>query len=525
MGGNEREGELRVKRRQVLQGMGGAAGVVAVGCAADVVDGPPAGPGAGGAGGAGGTGANTSSTAMGGQGGRGGAGGQGGQGGAGGQAPDCDDTGGLSAEELLAPIEHIVVLCLENRSFDHYLGGSLRLVEGRMDVDGLTGTESNEHPTDGPVLVHQMADLEPEDPPHQWDPVHTQWNLGAMDGFVQAKLDESAGSTTYAEVMGYYVRDQVPIHHALADAYALCNAYFASVLGGTWPNRFHLHGATSQGQKQNVPIASGFESIWPLLKSAGLTVKNYHHGVAWCMGSYLKFDDLAIYDQFQSDAAAGTLPNFSIIDPQFFLTGANDDHPSNANVPLAQALISDVYTTLALSPQWDKCLLVVTYDEHGGFYDHVAPPISGDDLVEFNHMGVRVPALVAGPYVRHGCAVNTVVDHVAILKTLSTRWGIAPLTTRMGNSNDLSSFLDPVRVTNMTPSMPVGLPPLTISMAALRAHAERIERGQIEPQHPELITALRQHGVLKTVMRDFEPERLLMRQLEKGQKKGILRLI
>lgn len=522
---------MRLKRRQVLQGVGGAAGAIAVGCGSDVTDVVLPGPGSGGAGGMGGVGGMGATTStggaggMGGRGGQGGQGGEGGQGGAGGGGPDCEDTGGLSAEELLAPIEHIVVLCMENRSFDHYLGGSLRLAEGRMDVEGLTGLESNEHPTEGPVLVHQMAELQPEDPPHQWDAVHTQWNLGAMDGFVQAKVDASAGSTTYDEVMGYFVRDQLPIHHALADAYVICNAYFSSVLGGTWPNRFYLHGATSEGQQENVPITSGFESIWPVLKNEGLTVKNYHHGVAWCMGSYLKFNDLALYDAFQADAAAGTLPNFSIIDPQFFLAGANDDHPSNADVPLAQALISDVYTTLALSPQWDKCLLVVTYDEHGGFYDHVTPPISGDDLVAFNHMGVRVPALIAGPYVRQGCAVNTVVDHVAILKTLATRWGIAPLTTRMGTSHDLSSFIDPVRVSSQTPSMPVGLPPLTISMAELRAHAERIKRGRIEPQHPELIAALRQHGVYKTVMRGFDPERLLMRQLEKGRQKGILCLI
>ncbi len=505
----------------MLKTVGGAAGASWLGCSSDAevaVD-PSGGTGGtptGSVGGAGGTG---------GSGGVGGAAGAGGQGGAGGGEPSCDDTRGLSAEELLAPIEHIVVLCMENRSFDHYLGGSLRLAEGRMDVEGLLGAESNPHPNEGPVLVHAMDDLEPEDPPHQWDGVHTQWNLGAMDGFVQAKLDEDPGSTTYAEVMGYYRRHQVPIHHALVDAYVVANAYFSSVLGGTWPNRFYLHGATSQGVEENLPITSGFEPIWPLLKNEGLTVKNYHHGVAWCMGSYLKFDDLALYSQFQADAAAGNLPNFSIIDPQFFLAGANDDHPSNANMPLAQALISDVYTTLAESPQWNNCLLVVTYDEHGGFFDHVAPPISGDDLVEFNHMGVRVPALVAGPYVRQGCAVDTVVDHVAVLKTLSTRWGIAPLTTRMSTSNDLSSFIDPALVTGRTPRAPVTLPPLTVSLAEIRRHDERIRRGRVAPQHPELLDALRQHGVYRTVMKHFEPERLLMQQLRRGQQKGLLKLI
>jgi phospholipase C len=510
-----------MRRRRLLQGLGGAAGAVAVGCGSDETRTPAApggggtGPGAGGQGGAPTT-VTTSSA---------GGGGSGGMGGAGGGEPtsSCDDALGMSPEELLAPIEHVVVLCLENRSFDHYLGGSLRLEEGRMDVVGLAGTEANPHPQNGPVSVYAMDELEPDDPPHQWDAVHDQWNLGMMDGFVQAALD--AGGSNPEEVMGYYVRDQLPIHHALADTYAVCNAYHCSVLAGTWPNRFYLHGATSNGVEENVPILNGFDSIWPVLKDDGLTVRNYYGDVPWAVGAYLKTGDLELYNAFEMDAASGNLPNFSIIDPRFFGAGANDDHPANANVALAQALISDVYTTLALSPAWDKCLLVVTYDEHGGFFDHVAPPISGDDQVEFNHMGVRVPALVAGPYVRQGCAIDTVLDHVAILKTLSTRWGIAPLNTRMSASNDLSSFIDPLRVQNQEPSPPVALPMLTIYQSELRAHAERLDRGLVAPQHPELIDALRQHGILKTVRRHMNADATLAHYFDRARAKGVLRLL
>lgn len=512
----------KLPRRRVLQGLGGAAGAIAVGCgSSDESTGPTSSSAGGGLGGNGGAGG----IPQGGGGGVGGFGGEGGAGGAGGASADCEDTLGLSPEELLAPIEHIVVLCMENRSFDHYFGGSLALVEGRPDVDGLVGTETNPHPQDGPIAVHHMMNLEPEDPPHQWDAVHTQWNLGDMDGFVQASLDENPNHPGYDEVMGYYLREQVPIHHALADAYALPNAYFCSVLGGTWPNRFYLHGATSEGQQQNVPILNGFTPIWPALKALGLTVRNYHGDVPWALGGYFKQDDMAQYAQFEVDAAAGTLPNFSIIDPRFFGAGANDDHPSNANVPLAQALISDVYTTLAQSPVWDKCLFVLTYDEHGGFYDHVPPPISGDTLVPFNHMGVRVPAVIAGPYVRHGCAVNTIVDHVAILATLATRWGVAPLTPRMSTSNDLSSFIDPALVQTRTPRAPITLPRLTVSRAAIAAHAERLKRGEIPAQHPELIDALAQHGILKTVMRNLDHDAALQHHLERAARRGVIRLI
>lgn len=511
----------RVRRRHILQGLGGAAGAVAVGCGADE---PSTTSGATTASGGGGA---SASGGFGGAGAAGGGGqqGVGGSGGAGGSGATCDDDGGLSPEELLEPIEHIVVLCMENRSFDHYFGGSLSIVEKRTDVEGLSGHEYNEHPKHGPIHVHHMTDLAPADPPHQWDGVHTQWNLGEMDGFVQASLDENPEHDGYHEVMGYYLRDQVPIHHALVDTYALCNAYFCSVLGGTWPNRFYLHGATSHGIEQNAPILNGFNPIWPVLKNEGLTVKNYFGDIAWALGAYLKDDDLAPFSQFESDAESGNLPNFSIIDPRFFGAGANDDHPNNANVPLAQALISDVYKILATSPQWNKCLLVVTYDEHGGFYDHVSPPISGDDLVAFNHMGVRVPAIVAGPYVRQSCAVNTIVDHVAVLKTLSTRWGVAPLTTRMSTSNDLSSFIDPDRVKNGDPSAPITLPQLTIQAAEIRAHARRIARGEVPPQHPELIDALRQHGILKTVMRKLDADRTLKHHLERAARRGVLRVV
>ena len=218
---------------------------------------------------------------------------------------------------------------------------------------------------------------------------------------------------------------------------------FCSVLAGTWPNRFYLHAATSNGVQSNAP-ALGLQAVWDPLKNAGATVRNYHHGVAFATGGYLKFDDLAPMSAFMADAAAGTLPNFSIIDPQFFGGGANDDHPSNANVPLAQLLISDIYSALAASPQWNRCLFIVTYDEHGGFYDHVPPPLSGDTDVDFANVGFRVPAVVVGPYVKQGCAIDTVFDHVSVLATAAAKWGIAPLTPRMATTNDLTSCIDPL---------------------------------------------------------------------------------
>ena len=167
----------------------------------------------------------------------------------------CAQGTDLSAEELLAHIETVVVLCMENRSFDHYLG-SLSLLEGRDDVVGLDGTESNLNRDGVPIGVHLFNDFTPEDPPHSWNAARKQWNNGLNDGFVRthAGPDES-------DVMGYHVRDQLSVLYSLADGGAVCNHWYSSVMGPTWPNRFYLHGADAHGRKSNVPIFWGYDSI------------------------------------------------------------------------------------------------------------------------------------------------------------------------------------------------------------------------------------------------------------------------
>ncbi|MEO7093628.1 MAG: alkaline phosphatase family protein, partial [Polyangiales bacterium] len=144
----------------------------------------------------------------------------------------CTATSTMTPQQLLAHVETIIVLCMENRSFDHYLG-SLRVAENRMDVDGLTGTESNPSASGGTVSVHLLQDFTPEDPPHGWSACHEQWNNGANDGFVKAHEGSSE-----ADVMGYHDRSQLPVTYALADAGVVCNRWFAACLGPTWPNRF-----------------------------------------------------------------------------------------------------------------------------------------------------------------------------------------------------------------------------------------------------------------------------------------------
>lgn len=506
----------RVSRRSVIMGIGASVGSVAFGCGGDDdatdetkpggTGGKDAGTGGSSTGGASGSGA-TGGTASGGSAGSDGGAGTGGDAGGDAGPVTCESTTSLTPSQLLAGIDTIVVLCMENRSFDHYLG-SLSLLEG-LTVNGLTGNESNPNSAGTQVPIFNLLDFTPADPPHGWDAAHAQFNSGANDGFVT----EHAGSSEN-DVMGYHVRSQIPITYALADAAAICDQYYASVMGPTWPNRFFLHGASSNGNKSNTP-AIGFNSVWPLLDDAGVSNKNYFHDLPWCAGGFLKLSGTAGISQFFTDAAAGTLPQFCIIDPQFIGAGANDDHPDH-DIQLGQVLIGSVYQALAQSPQWNKCLLIVTYDEHGGFYDHVAPPTTDDERPEFQQMGFRVPTLALGPFVRKGCVVSTKLEHSSIPKTLATRFGIPSLNQRMDAASDLSSVIQPGFLAD--PQPPIALPQLTVNRGALLARKFAIH-------HPELWQAAESGRIPRHLDRRSKGIGETEHVLRWAQKLGVARVI
>ncbi|HSJ99787.1 MAG TPA: alkaline phosphatase family protein [Kofleriaceae bacterium] len=421
----------------------------------------------------------------------------------------CTATSPMTPAELLAHVESIVVLCMENRSFDHYLG-ALRLAEGRMDVDGLAGGESNPNRAGTPVAVHPLDDYTPEDPPHSWDACHAQWNNGANDGFVR----EHAGASE-ADVMGYHVRSQLPVTYALADAGVVCNRWFSACLGPTWPNRFYLHGATSKGRQSNAPVL-GFTSIWSRLADKGVDgCTNYYSDVAWATGGYGKLVGLAGIERFFEDAGAGNLPPFSIIDPQFFGGGANDDHPDH-DIRMGQALIGSVAAALAQSPQWKRTLFVLTYDEHGGFYDHVPPPETLDGDAAFRRLGFRVPSIVLGPTVRRGCAVDDVFEHSSVVATATRRFGLEPLNARADAVNDVSPCIDPRRIDDPLP--PPTVPAVSISLSALARRQELARRGP--PSHPELAAAIDARRLPPALDRRGDADALTRRFLRWGERLG-----
>jgi phospholipase C len=400
----------------------------------------------------------------------------------------CEGGADLDPDQLLAPVENIVVLMMENRSFDHQFG-SLSLLEGREDVDGLKGGESNPGANNEKVEIFHLDQFRKlHHLPHNWDPMHSAFNGGKMDGFVKAHHEANKAETLEAgpEVMGFLTRDDLPISYTLADNYTLCDRYFCSVMGPTWPNRFYLHAASSGGRKTNHPKFF-MKNIWGALKDKDVRGVNYFSDLPWAAAALGKFTGFSRMSSFFEDAEKGKLPPFSILDPGFFSStsdhpkefGGDSDHPEmGPNTNLAQLLIATIYKALANSPQWNKTMFIITYDESGGFYDHVAPPSVMDERSEFQQLGFRVPTLVIGPHVRSGCINNNLFEHASVIATATTKWGLEPLNARVDSSLDLSSCIHPDFIGK--PNAPIDLPQIEIDEGRL------IEKLELLDTQPEL---------------------------------------
>ena len=415
--------------------------------------------------------------------------------------PDLSEILPSTPKELLAGIDAVVVLMMENRSFDHYLGTLTQDTRypGKRRPDGLTFSESNPDGKGNLVKVAKLLNYEPKDPPHGWDSCHTQFGGGKNDGFVKEYIARH-GDKYGPDVMGYYDRSQLPYYYALADHFTLCDRWFASVMGPTWPNRFYLHAGSSGGKKDNTGFTSGGPTtLWERMKQRGFVGKNYMVGpAAWYWGAYpgklLSSNPTAKIAEFFKDCKDGTLPPFSIIDPDFL---TNDDHPSH-NVQLGQALIASVVQAIAQSPQWGRTLLVITYDEHGGFFDHVPPPTVADDEADFRQLGFRVPTLVLGGKVRASFVDSTVYNHASVAATVQQRFGTARLSARTDASAVLTACLDPAR--HRTPAPP----PTDLPKVPLRL-TEALRFSGIHSQ-PEMV-ALQQRGVIPRQLIDPRTDR------------------
>jgi phospholipase C len=417
------------------------------------------------------------------------------------------------AAERLQAIKHIVVLMMENRSFDQMLGYLHR--DGVPEVDGLTGDEWNEdeqgtrHPVKPATMFEPLEKF--YDPCHGRACVQEQL-AGGNAGFVKNFIATRPSGTRVLEdeyrdlVMLYYRGENLPVYDALARAFCVCDRWHSSVPGDTWPNRLYAMSGRQGPRKPpgwldwlRAHLPGGLKKqlgSFPIYEVEAFTRQLdrkqwrwYSHDPATLRmgdklyrdfrpGSLKDFyglqrDNFAYFDRrrvsdltewaegavtardsFLDDVARGQLRDVSWIDPNFVDVSvleaiSNDDHPPSS-VLNGQGLVLEIYEALTKSSAWEETLLVIVYDEHGGFYDHVSPPPAGDDP-EFATLGVRVPAIVVGPRVRRQVS-HTLFDHTTLIKTILTRFAggdgstassaISRMPARVQAANDLGGLLD-----------------------------------------------------------------------------------
>jgi phospholipase C len=368
------------------------------------------------------------------------------------------DAGEHTDAANLEKIDHVVIVMLENRSFDHMLG-YLALTGKRREIDGLRPGLANEHEGRTYPVHHLAATALDIDPDHSAGAIDRQVAGGDMSGFVASAAATFAGRGIEDGdpgcVMGYYDGADVPVYDHLAEEFAVCDRWFASVPGSTLPNRLYALCGTAAGSRDDRPL-----HVPPLYHQPSFARHLDAHSISWrwysfdpgtlrladahyLLGHHQRFGYFsktglpwkAIFDiscnpkipSFLEDAAAGTLRSVSWIDPAFTNFNplgfpVNDDHPM-ADIKDGQDLVLAVYDALAASPQWDRCLLVIVYDENGGFYDHVPPPQAADDEPEmFGRYGVRVPAIIVSPWVEPRAVSHTLFDHTSIIKSILLRF-------------------------------------------------------------------------------------------------------
>jgi phospholipase C len=366
-------------------------------------------------------------------------------------------------------LKHLVVLMMENRSFDHMLA-SLHAVNPM--IDGLPATYSNPDSTGQEIKPAAKAkyqgQLDP-DPNHHFAPVNEQIFNGTptadMRGFVRSYFRQRKDVENSHKILYYFKRAQLPVLTTLALEYAVFNRWFSSIPGPTLCNRAFAHYGTSFGHvgMELKYLGNPIKSIYERLIAGGSTAKLYYFDRA---SSTLELINLlqdqpqifATYEQFLADCKAGTLPAYSFVEPNYSDHDgliANDQHPDH-HVGEGERFIASIYMAIKSNPTlWQTTALLITYDEHGGIFDHVSPPSCTPDgftapaaktgtgqPFNFDRLGVRVPAVLVSPWIPRGTVVNDVYEHASIPAT-ATRWLLPGFTgQRTPREATAATFLD-----------------------------------------------------------------------------------
>jgi len=367
-----------------------------------------------------------------------------------------------AAAALPAPgksgIKNIVVVMMENRSFDHFLGW-LPQVNPQADGKqaGLTYVDRYRVPHDTHHLT-EFASCGFQDPDHSYEGGRIQLNKGACDGWLRSGLNDSLS-------IGYFEQADLQFLGQAVPGWTTFDRYFSAVMAETYPNRFYLHCAqTDRLHNGDVPFGTTFKlpSIWDRLKAKGVSGKYYYSDIPFTFlmqkhaPTTAQVGDSAapLPGTFFADAAAGTLPAVSYVDPQFLNEDgglSNDDHP-HADIRAGEVFMNQIYDAVRNGPNWKHTVLVITYDEWGGFFDHVPPEKAPDVSHRTSLRGFRVPTVVISPFARRGHISHRTFDHTSILKMIEWRWGLKPLTPRDQHAHNLASVLDFANPDTSTPS-------------------------------------------------------------------------
>jgi phospholipase C len=382
-------------------------------------------------------------------------------------------------------IEHIIVLMMENHSFDNFLGMLPNQVKARHKVDGLKvdkhGKVTNFNPdaTGRPVrATHSPSPCQGPGVTQSWSASHTSFNGGRNDGFVKARS---------AQAMLYFDQTNLPFSYSLASTFPIGERYFSSVLAQTYPNRRFQFCATASGNIAtdgstfNIPAPNG--TIFDRLDAHAITWKSYYETLAsWLIvpGALTQTridNNMAPISQFFIDAKAGKLPAFTWLDPQYDVQ--SQENPQDIQV--GERFMAKVVNAVMSSPNWPTTAFFINYDEGGGYYDHVPPPaaVTPDDTPPilgptdppgaYDRLGFRVPLYVISPWARKNYVSRVVQDHTSILKFIERKWNLGAMTRRDAAAHDMTDYFDFKHAAFLHPPKLAKAPSLTHGLAQCKA--------------------------------------------------------
>lgn len=382
-----------------------------------------------------------------------------------GAATSCETQVDTASPMLPSPevsgIEHIVVVMMENRSFDHLLGW----------MPNANGSQAGLQYIDKSGVAHTtyrlttFAGCSYADPDHSYAGGRSEYNAGKMDGWLRTGTNDTFS-------IGYYEEADLPLFSMLARNYTTLSNYFPSIMSCTFPNRIFQHTAQTDRLDNSISLST-LPTIWDRLQSVGISCRYYFSNGPFLGLWGLKYIGIsALYSEFLTDAAKGKLPAVSFLDPWFTaFDEGNDDHPF-ADLRNGEIFLRQVIEALANGPDWSKTVLVINRDEWGGFFDHVTPPRAAaanavdTDIVDGKTLlGCRVPVLVISPFSKgdpDNPRINSLIyDHTSVLKLIEWRWQLQPLTARDASTDiaNLALALDFSNPDTSLPALPVINPP------------------------------------------------------------------